>query len=238
MGGKAAGAGAPVRRACSTGYPADQARVRKGLAQAPVETKSFSRTIERCDLSVCRGSCCYDGVPLRPEESKTIPLLAKEHAAYFADIGLSLPDEVVVENDPDGPPAPATATAPRPFSSTVEGYPEQFSDTACVFLTEEGFCGLQMLSVALGKHPWHYKPFGCWLHPIILPGDRDRGRRVVLPDERHGPEGGFVCATMCGQTVAGGRPAHEVLEEELTCLGEQVGRDLLLEIRTALDSPE
>lgn len=136
----------------------------------------------------------------------------------------------------------STATRPRDFRSVIpDVFPPHFSDTSCVFLTDAGHCGLQLLSGQQGRHPWHFKPFGCWLHPIVLAGNAERGRRVVLPDEEFTDPGepsgtpNFVCSTRCGATDPAGAPAHEVLDEELRCLGATVGRDFLGEIRGVVE---
>ena len=82
-----------------------------------------------------------------------------------------------------------------------------------------------------GKHPWYYKPFTCWLHPIKL---SESGIRLY--DETSDPNklpnyDGFVVRTFCGRTEAGGRPAVEVLKEELEFLGKLIGRDLIAEVQ-------
>jgi hypothetical protein len=213
-----------------------------GLAAARVDAESFTRPLSRCDLGSCHGFCCSSGVHLRREEGERIPLLAKEHASFFASLGLRLPEEVVVDVE-DAPGRKATVTKAHPFRSTTAGFPDHFPETACVFHLDDGRCGLQVLSVELGEHPWHYKPAACWLHPVITPGNPSRGWRVTLPDEVSDPEAGpdapgFTCVTGCGRTDPEGAPAHVVLEEELRFLGEWIGRDVVGEIRQALEPHE
>ncbi|HYL82070.1 MAG TPA: hypothetical protein VEU07_14725 [Candidatus Acidoferrum sp.] len=90
-------------------------------------------------------------------------------------------------------------------------------------------CSLQLLSQRLGRHPWYYKPMKCWMHPITLEGDE---RSVlVLHDDRTDPYrlpayDGFVSKIFCGKSCPGGKPASEVLSDELAFLSRIVGRDL------------
>ena len=114
----------------------------------------------------------------------------------------------------------------------MSGFPDHFSDTACVFHLDDGRCGLQVLSVARGRHPWHYKPTGCWLHPLTTAYDNVPG--LGLHDNRTDPcqaraYPGFITSTLCGQSEEQGAPAYEVLREELDFLGKIAGRDLYAE---------
>jgi hypothetical protein len=100
-----------------------------------------------------------------------------------------------------------------------------------VFLLKDGRCGLQVLSEADGKHPWYYKPFTCWLQPIKL-----SEHAIRLYDENTDPNilpnyDGFVSRTFCGRTEDSGRPAAEMLVEELKFLGKLLGRDLLSDVQ-------
>jgi hypothetical protein len=213
-----------------TAFPREELRLRHSHADAPVAAATFDRPLARCDLGHCRGMCCYDGIFLEPEVAAMLPRLARDEAAFFAGLGLRLPDQVVVDGEWRGQVrGPKTAVAPRPLSQTVPGFPRHFHDTACVFATADGRCGLQLLSVARGRHPWFYKPFGCWLHPITLWYE---GRACIgVEDERTDScrlpgYDGFLTATFCGQTAPSGRPAREVLREELAFLGAILQREL------------
>ena len=87
--------------------------------------------------------CCYDGVCVREESAAVIERLASEHAGFFAHLDLRLPDRVIVEgNWPWKRGGLKTAVRHRAFSRTVKGFPSHFTDTACVFLTDDGRCAL------------------------------------------------------------------------------------------------
>ena len=97
--------------------------------------------------------CCYDGIYLSEEEAETLRGVAREHAGFFGALGLSLPEEVIVEGEWQGEQrGPKTAVRSRDLSREVPGYPPHFADTACVFLLEDGRCGLQALSESRGLH--------------------------------------------------------------------------------------
>lgn len=216
-----------------TAYPEDEARLRMRLTGGRVDTESFRRPLARCEIAVCRGMCCYDGVYVSPESAAVVERAAVEHADFFAGLGLRLPDPIIVEGEWAWKPGGLkTAVTQRQFSNTVQEFPPHFKDTACAFLTHDGLCSLQLLSQRLGRHPWYYKPMKCWMHPITLEGDEQSV--LVLHDDRTDPYrlpgyDGFVSKIFCGKTCPGGKPASAVLSDELSFLSRIVGRDLLAE---------
>lgn len=220
-------------KASLTAYAGDEAALRSRMAGGKVDAESFRRPVARCEISTCRGMCCYDGVYVSRETAAVIRRVAKEHAEFFAGRGLRLPKEVIVEGDWTWKRGGLkTACTPRDFSGTVEGFPPHFTNTACVFLTADGRCSLQLLSVHLGRHPWYYKPVKCWMHPITLEGDEHAV--LLLHSEQTDPYripgyDGFVSQIFCGRTCRGASPASAVLADELTFLSRITGRDLLAE---------
>jgi hypothetical protein len=204
-----------------------------------VDAESFRRPLSRCEISACRGMCCYDGVYVDREAAAVIERVASEHAGFFAGLDLQLPDQVIVEGDwawKRG--GLKTAVRHRPFSTIVEGFPAHFTDTACVFLAGDGRCSLQLLSAHLGRHPWYYKPMKCWQHPMTLEGEAEAVLRLhsdrTDPYRLPGYEG-FVSRIFCGRTCPGGAPASVVLADELAFLSRIVGRDLLAEAQGPSD---
>jgi hypothetical protein len=218
-----------------TAFPRTEVRMRQEFSRAPVHARSFTRPLQRCALATCQGTCCYAGVLLNDESAAVLQRIAEEEAEFFQEIGLRLPDRVVVDapSNGEGPPK-KTAVTPRPFSTQVAGFPPHFEDTACVFLLPDARCGLQMLSEARGQHPWSYKPIPCWLHPITL--SQEPQGAIVLEAEAdvRSDSREFVTGAFCGRTSPCGRPAYEVLDEELGFLGQILGRDLVGEIAAGL----
>ena len=231
-----------------TAYPLTEAALGQTLRGAGVDRESFARPLERCALSACGGMCCYDGVYVGEEEAAVLRALAAREGAFFRAAGLELPPPaaVVVEGVWEGEDSgQKTAVRPHPFARRVAGYPGHFADTACVFLLADGRCALQALAVERGRHPWYYKPFGCWQHPIaVVPAAEAPGVAVAaapagaapavvrLDDETTDPYrlpdyDGYVTRTWCGRTAPAGRPASEVLSAELAFLGAIAGRPLL-----------
>jgi len=220
-----------------TAYAEEEADLRRRMEGGSVDAGSFRRPVARCEIAACRGMCCYDGVYVSRGSAAVIERVAMRHAEFFAGLDLQRPDRVIVEGSwPWKPGGLKTAVTHRGFSTAVNGFPSHFSDTACVFLTRDGHCALQLLSVHLGRHPWYYKPVKCWMHPITLEGD---ARAVLLlHDARTDPYrfpgyDGFVSRIFCGKTCAGGAPASVVLADELTFLSRIVGRDLVAEVAGA-----
>jgi hypothetical protein len=218
-----------------TAYPRTEAVIQEILATAPVHGSSLRRRIRRCDLEQCKGMCCYDGIYLDDEEADVVVELARTEADFFRSIGLNLPGKVVVhgswKNIVSGK---KTAVAPWSGARAVSGFPAHFNETACVFHLPDGRCGLQLLSVARGRHPWYYKPSGCWLHPLAMAFD-DRyglGLHDSSTDPCRTPDyPGFIEGTLCGRSSDQGAPADEVLRDELDFLARIAGRDVHAEKR-------
>jgi hypothetical protein len=221
------------RDAALTAFEKTEVELRERCASAEFDAPSFNRKVARCDLSSCRGMCCYDGAYLDENTAEVIQKLAVEREADFRKMGLELPDQIIVE-DRWCPSSlvtnQKTALKDYPFASIVGGYPAHFRQTACVFLLDDGRCGLQVLSEWDGKHPWYYKPLLCWLHPITL-----TPASISVHDELTDPfifpwYDGFDIRTFCGRTCSEGAAAIDVLKDELTFLERILNRNLTREI--------
>ena len=209
-----------------TAFAGAETALVESCAAAPVDGTAFRRKLSRCSLRQCRGTCCYDGVHVDDDTAAILQRLAGQRADEFREMGLNLPDAVIVHEQWRGSdPAAKTAVKPFPFSSVVEDYPAHFNDTACVFLLEDARCGLQVLAERDGKHPWHYKPFSCWLHPISASNPSTMVRTISTIPYRFRLRP--FCKTFCGRTCDGGQPAAEVLRAELEFLGRLLRRDVL-----------
>jgi Protein of unknown function (DUF3109) len=206
------------------------AALRERLRAASVDRREFERRLTRCKLADCHGVCCHDGVPVDDDTARSIESLARTRAADFNEMGLSMPEEVIVENQWQGVVSKKTAVRSFAFRSRVAGYPSHFPETACVFLLDDGRCGLQILAQRDDKHPWYYKPFACWLHPIKITGSAIHLYDETSDPNRYPDYDGFVCRTFCGRTAKDGSAAGDLLEDELRYLGRILGRDLLAEL--------
>lgn len=202
-----------------------------------VDAASLRRPLRRCDLAVCRGTCCHDGVYLGPEEAGMLRRVVAESRDELEAMGLGLPEQTVVYGSWRGTVSgPKTAVRSVAKHGVVADYPAHFPETACVFLLPDARCALQALAMQRGLPPWFYKPLTCWMHPLAIDGIEEERPVLVLHDESSDPQrfpdyDGFVSRTHCGRTCAGGEPAWRVLEEELRFLGGLGGRDLVAEMR-------
>lgn len=205
-----------------TAFPATARALREACGDAPLDAASFAVPLRPCALAACRGTCCTHGVTLNAEEALVIRQVVARRGEALRAVAPALPAAPLVR-EPDG--VVRTALLPRAMHATVVGYPAHFPDAACAFLAPDARCALQVLAEAEGRHPWHYKPLACWLHPIAVGADGIR-----LPDEAHDPHpGGFASCTPCGRALPGApraRPAGEVLARELAHLGAWLGRPL------------
>lgn len=227
------GAPAPI-----TAFPCSEEGVRQTHGEMPVDAQSFTRKISQCKN--CRGMCCYHGAHLNDEQAEVVRELAKSEREFFASMQIELPEEVVVDGYWRGEPS-GLKTAVKQWDNReqVPGYPEHWDNTACVFLNPDGYCGLQALSVERGKHPWFYKPFPCWLHPLAVPEEQP----ICVWGEDNDPSvyedyAGFNTVTWCGRTDECGSPAYMTLHYEIEFLGHMLGRNLHAEIREGLGLPE
>ena len=117
--------------------------------------------------------CCYDGVYVDRNTADVLQQISQARAVEFQESGLTLPSTVITEAVwRDGSSGLKTETKPTDFRSKVEGFPNHFDDTSCVFHADDGRCTLQTLGLKDNKHPWFYKPLTCWLHPIHISPDR------------------------------------------------------------------
>jgi hypothetical protein len=206
----------------------------------PMDGPAFARKLAACDLSVCRGTCCYDGVYVDRRAEEALQSLVDDRRSDFEQIGVHLPDAVFVAGDwPVGMPSSRkTATRPFNFAGAVKDFPAHFSDTSCVFRSDDGRCALQMLAIRDGVDPWLYKPVSCWLHPISISPEKITLHNPCTDPHRRSGYHGFSSCTGCGVIREDGVPAYILLSHEIRRLGELLDRDLLCEIHDQLHQPD
>jgi hypothetical protein len=177
--------------------------------------------------------CCYDGVCLDEDEERYVGAILDAHPLHFKELKLTR-ENAFEDACFLGVDTRKTTTRKHKYPPHV-GFPKHFAKTSCAFRFDDGRCSLQALAMEHGEHPWAYKPLSCWLHPISL--ERDDKTIVWLPTVGNDPlveDGypGYAPHTHCGRACTdGGRPAYEVLREELETLGSIVGRDYIAEIQ-------
>lgn len=218
-----------------TAYQKTAEVLREQVREAVLDHEAFEQRIRPCELSRCRATCCHDGVYLSQEEAAGVKKLLAGNAETFTNYGLTLPDDPIISAR--GGRSLKTATRDADEGELAEDFPGHFPKTRCVFLDRQGRCGIQRLAMEQGREPWFDKPLTCWIHPIVIqPVSRGRPRPVVtLVSPENDPQKtdgypGFASCTHCGRPDKAGRPAREVLVQELQMLGQVAGRDLLGEL--------
>jgi hypothetical protein len=176
--------------------------------RAPNLDKSLWRTArgERCDLNVCGGACCVNGIWVDLRHVQRIldaaadvrPFMAPQYAddedRWFGDETLETADFASGIGLP-------TAVAPRADGSGRQG---------CIFVRADHKCALQMASVQLGLPSPGLKPFDCATYPILL---SDGIVQVDDASAQHHPEGD------CQNGGRSKRTMQEVFAEEVAlCL--------------------
>jgi hypothetical protein len=223
---------------------------RDHLSHANFKIDSFQQNRQRCSLSSCHGMCCYNGVNVNEETAEVIERLVDEEADFFKGIGLDLPAKVIVDDEEYGKftvenkewsglcSIKKTAVKEKLFSNLIEDYPKHFRNTVCIFTLDDGRCGLQVLAEAKGLHPWYYKPFTCWLFPILIaPGENQP--EILLPSPEFEPWlmpdfDGYFTKVFCGKPSNCGQLGYILLEQELKFLSEIVDRNFVQEIQDSL----
>ena len=168
-------------------------RVKLGGMSTPVwrhhrNLRSVARG-ERCDLNVCGGACCVNGIWVDVGHVQRIldaadtirPFMATRYAAdedrWFADDTLHSPDF------PSGVGVP-TAVGERDQQPGRQG---------CIFVRADHKCALQLASVQLNLPGHGLKPFDCATYPIlrsdgVIQADKKSARAHPAGDcQRGGP---------------------------------------------------
>ncbi len=220
-----------------TAYPELERELGRQIREAAVDYESFSQRLKLCEFGSCRATCCHDGVYLTDEEQQVIGEVIQTGKARLEKYGWT--GEAWLTNE-----------GGRAKSITLENedpgarFPAHFPQTRCVFLDAGHRCVLQRLAMDEGRHPWFWKPISCWMHPLVLkPGERGGRPLLMLPEPGNDPSAkrdypGFSSCTPCGMNVADGKPATEVLREELGLLGKIACRDLVAELEAGLDDQQ
>ena len=192
-----------------------------GGSSVTVDHRSFSSSYALCELSVCQGMCCYDGVFLEPTELTVLETLIQDERDRFEDLGIRWGETpFLLTSGRGGSVRARTSLQPYDYQEEAE-LPRDFQSTACVFRCQDGRCSLQQISVDVGEDPWHYKPMGCWMHPLEL----HLGQNPKL-SVSGGGRSPFSARTQCGRKCSAGKPGYQVFRRELEVLSDLLDQDL------------
>jgi hypothetical protein len=126
----------------------------------------YAEPIQRCDFPNCGAACCIYGAWVDQSHADQI----------LTNTALILPHMPDLHQQPElwflGEPEEDEHTLSGTVVHTlVLPDPNHYGKTACVFLRADYKCALQVAAEAAGMHPWHFKPFYCILHPLMMDED-------------------------------------------------------------------
>lgn len=187
--------------------------------EVDIDDSCLKTNIKRCDLKQCLSMCCYDGVYLDEDVKEPLEKLAENRRDDLTRLGAYLDGPITVEGEWRGEKLGIkTAVRDFDFKSRVKDFPEHFNQTICIFNDGKGHCTLQALAMQDNRHPWDYKPPGCWMHPLHLDQQglnlyNEQNDIYNFPDYP-----GYASKTHCGRIQKDGFTADKVLKEELIYL--------------------
>jgi len=200
----------------------------KQLESATLDHEAFQTLLTPCDLQTCRATCCHDGVQLSADDAQLIKILVKQHQQWFTKEGTDVSDDLVQQTTQAN--RWKTRALAAPSELLAKDFPTHFPKTRCAFLDTEHRCNLQKLSVNQSLPAWHYKPHTCWIHPILIQKTADN-YLITLATAKNDPQKtpdypGFASCAHCGRSqTLEGKPAYQVLKNELTALGKIANRN-------------
>ena len=80
-----------------TAFPETEEWLRNNCASAELDVLAFQRHISRCELSSCRGTCCYDGLYVDRNTADVLQQISQARASEFQESGVTLPSIVITE---------------------------------------------------------------------------------------------------------------------------------------------
>jgi len=176
---------------------------------------------------MCSGKCCQGGVTISAEEMNGIYAHMEDVKKVMRPFEKELKSWFKFENeaffDEDRPGLRGVYGATRvdkhpnvtdaDFVSVIAEEEDRGKHQACIFLTLDRRCALQVYSEQAGRHKWQWKPFYCWLFPLTA----EEG--TITVDERS--------IGMCFMPSDQAVPFHSLVKQELTHLiGEEGYREM------------
>lgn len=168
--------------------------------------------LKPCDMSVCKGYCCYDGVYISDEEEKKLRRFIKKHGNEFPG---RVNDYFMTSSWMSIEHERKTAVVECQYP---EDFPSHFNQTKCIFEDENGLCRLQCVATREGLHPWAIKPKACWLFPMdiknkmVSPPPCKGGKDRDYVDESYP---GYITFLHCGKDCEEGTSWVTVFKQEI-----------------------
>lgn len=178
----------------------------------------------------CRAECCSHGVRLDPAEAGRVADIVREHPAFFShlsrvkqalvpiddpNLGRVFFTEVVTADGSGKNGIRRSMGAGKTINIAEHG------DPMCVFALEDRRCSLQVASVALGLHPWTFKPTACWLFPLKYSVHELTDNKKYYRLDWAGAVRPEVADYPCSRVDPGGDRATGVLQQEITYFKRQ-----------------
>jgi hypothetical protein len=185
-----------------------------------------SRLIQRCALHECQGHCCSSGVYLDVNHARGV-LANQETILPHVPEDRRNPEtwfDWKLEPEFDHPAGGMLA------STNVARDATHPAGQSCVFLRPDRKCALQVASIAIGEHPWHFKPFYCALFPLVF----HRHQLRLDDDNEVYLEGGSCSRSSCSAPV----PLYRFFELEMKlAIGEAGYAELIAQIEQPARPP-
>jgi hypothetical protein len=185
-----------------------------------------SRPIQRCALNECQAHCCTCGVYLDVNHAKMV-MGHQETILPHVPVERRNPEtwfDWKLEPDIDHPAGGMLA------STNVAKDATHPAGQSCVFLRPDRKCALQVASLAIGEHPWHFKPFYCALFPLVF----HRHQLVLDDDNEVYLEGGSCSRASCSEPV----PLYRLFDLEMKlAIGEAGYAELIAKVETPSAPP-
>lgn len=172
--------------------------------------------VQRCDICVCSGECCYYGVYTEYNEYQKI-MAMKERIIRSMDESQTKDSETWFEEPVED----------DDFASGI-AVGTEIHNGKCVFLDKQGFCTLQKIAMEDGENKWKYKPLYCILFPLVI----DNG--VLTVDDDH-----LSRMHYCSKAVNQTSTVFDTCKEELKhLLGAEGFEELISYRQEYLDSQQ
>lgn len=175
-----------------------------------------NKAISRCQIAVCKGGCCADGVWVDSDHAKKVLAHASMIQPFMPEERRD-PSGWFAEEHDDDPAFPSG----RYIGTTTVDDPTHPSGTTCRFLRpEDRYCAIQVASVANGMDAWALKPLYCCLFPVVDEHVDDNDvplpvKRLTMDDTNDLFTRGGGCFEACAGEA---QPVFQIYAEEVAIM--------------------